>query len=164
MPLSINYRFLLVTSLLSGGITAALNLAISETIWHTYSLIPLWGPHGVAGYLTSFSIVAAFIITFMVTKISRRAIRQQYLYPLHWHLKSKTVIDQLPHKSFLRAFILSIIGGLIALLTVFLLNYKHFTAFYYDEYATFSIIYLFSFSAGFALMSAYRAMGDNVFK
>ncbi|WP_299822007.1 hypothetical protein [uncultured Pontibacter sp.] len=164
MPISLNYKFLLQASVLSALATSVINLAISRTLWYNYDLIPLWGPQCIASYLTTASMVFSFGITLIVTKAARKALRTQQILPLHWHLKSQTIIDQLPVPTVHRAFILSILGALMAGLTIFLLNYKNFTAFYYYEFAAFSIVYFSMLSVAMAVMSAYRAMGDDVLK
>lgn len=164
MPLSLNYRFLLIASVTSAAATSVINLAIAQTIWYKYELIPLLGPGSISSYLTSASMVSSFIITFLVTKATRNAIRSQQIYPLHWHLKSQTLIDQLPTHTAHRAFILGIVGAMMSGLTIYLLNFKNFTAFYYSEFAAFSIMYFVLLSSAMAVMSAYRAMGDDVLK
>ena len=164
MPLSLNYKFLLIASATSAGITAVVNLAVAQALWYSHSQIPLWGQQGLASYLTSASMVSSFIITFVVTKATRKAIRTQHIYPLHWHLKSQTLIDQLPTHTAHRAFILGIVGALMAGLTIYLLNYKGFTLFYYYEFAAFSIVYFLLLASSMAVMAAYRAMGDDVLK
>ncbi|GAB3202038.1 hypothetical protein GCM10027293_26450 [Pontibacter aydingkolensis] len=150
--------------MVSAVATAVINLAIAQTLWYNYELIPLWGPQSIASYLTSASMLSSFMITFLVTKATRNSIRAQHIFPLHWHLKSQTLIDQLPSHTAHRAFVLGVIAALMSGLTIFLLDFKNFTSFYHSEFAAFSIVYFVLLSSSIAVMSAYRAMGDDVLK
>lgn len=164
MPLSLNYRFLLLASVISAAANSIINLALAQTLWYNHELIPLWGPQSIASFLTSASMVSSYVITFVVTKATRNALRSEQILPLRWHLKSQTLIDQLPAQTAHRAFVLGIIGALMSGLTIYLLNFKQFTSFYFYEFAAFSIVYFVLLSSSIAVMSAYRAMGDDVLK
>ncbi|MBC5991702.1 hypothetical protein H8S84_02510 [Pontibacter sp. SD6] len=164
MPLSLNYKFLLIASATSAAATTIISLALAHTLWYNYEVIPLMGRNSIASFLTSASMLSSFIITFMITKATRNAIRSQQIYPLHWHLKSQTLIDQLPRHTVHRAFILGIIGALMSGLTIYLLQFKGFTSFYFSQFVGFSIMYFVLLPTAVAVMSAYRAMGDDVMK
>lgn len=164
MPLSLNYRFILIVAVTSAVATAVLGLALAHTIWYNYELIPLFGRNSVSSYLTSASMIFSFIITFMVTKATRKATRSQQIFPLHWHLKSQTLIDQLPRQTTLRAFILGIVGALMSGLTIALLYFKDFSSFYFYQLAAFSTVYFVLLASAMSIMTAYRSMGDDVLK
>ncbi|MEJ8802318.1 hypothetical protein [Pontibacter sp. H249] len=148
----------------SAAAAATINLAIAHTIWYSYEYISLWGTNGIASYLTSGSMISSYTITFFVTKATRNAIRTQQIFPLHWHLKSQTLIDQLPTQTAHRAFILGIVGAFMSGLTIYLLDYKNIMSLYFYEYVAFSMVYFILLASAMAVMAAYRAMGDDVLK
>ena len=164
MPLSLNYKFLLTVSTVSAAATTVLSIAIAQTIWYSYEHIPLFGRNSIASFLTSASMVYCYAITFMVTKATRNAVRAQQIFPLRWHLKNQTLIDQLSSHTAHRAFILGIAGSLMSALTIYLLSLKNYHVFNYQQLAAFSVAYFVLLSSSVAVVAAYRAMGDDVLK
>ncbi|MFD2515730.1 hypothetical protein ACFSRY_17800 [Pontibacter locisalis] len=162
MALSLNYRFLLMVTAVAALISALLNMIASNVVWYGYELIPLWGRKSVTSYLYSTSIITSFILVWLVTKSTRYALRSKQILPLHWHLKSQTLIDSLPSRAVPRSFILAIASCFLTGFTLFLLDLREFYSFYSSEFFAFSTVYYILQSAAIAVMAIYRAMGDNV--
>lgn len=162
MTVSLNYKFLLIASVLATVISALLNITVSNILWNGFELVPLWGRQSVASYLYSFSFFSNFVLVWMVTKATRAAIRNKQVLPLHWHLTSKTLIDSLPLFIGARAVILALSSCLMTGLTLYLLELKGYNSFYTSEFNILSTVFFVLQSAAIAIMAIYRAMGDNV--
>ncbi|WP_439882936.1 hypothetical protein ACSX1A_07150 [Pontibacter sp. MBLB2868] len=162
MALSLNYKFLLLACLISALASAVLNTVVVNIVFSGYKLIPVWGQQSVASYLFTSSIITNFILVWVVTKSTRKALSAKHILPLHWHLKSQTLVDRLPARTAMRSFILAVASCLMTAYTLYLLGLKGFNAFYRSEFYTFNLVYFSIQSAAIAVMAIYRAMGDNV--
>ncbi|WP_137758422.1 hypothetical protein [Pontibacter sp. SGAir0037] len=81
--------------------------------------------------------------------------------PLHWHLKSKTLIDQLPVQVFPRAVFLGLAGVTMGFITIYFLKLYAVTYLHFTELMLFMLMYagLSGFSA--TVVSVYRSLGDG---
>ncbi len=161
MQFSLNYRFLLtvagVLALFSGVISVALVLVI----WPSGVYVPLWGQQSIATHLVAYSAVFGFVLGWVATKSTRRALQHSRVLPLHWHLKSQTLIDRLPAGAFNRAFILSLLGLTISLIMLLILNVQQLHLLPRTDYLVLSTVYAMLLAVAITTMSVYRALGDS---
>ena len=164
MPLSLNYRFLLQVAIAMAVITAILGLLILHVLGHHEKWVPVWGQESMATDLVSFSLAFGFILSFVVTKLTRYALRTKRVLPLHWHLKSQTLIDRLPSHIIHRAFMLALAGVLLAVILLFLIRLRNIEALTYRQYKQLFVVYAVSLATAITIMAVYRALGDRTGK
>lgn len=164
MPLSLNYRFFLTLSAILALSTGGLCFAMVQVLWPADSLVPLWGPQSMAFKLIGFSVVYGFTLGWVATRCTRWALRQHKVLPLHWHLKSQTLIDRLPARTFNRAFMLALASGTIALIMVLLLDVSHLHMLPLGKFTVVAVLYTTLLAVAVTVMAVYRALGDNVWR
>ena len=162
MPLSLNYRFLLFTGALLSVCAGSIGAVLTRALWNNYDIVPLWGQESIVTHLLSSSFVLGALVCWTATKATRNALRSKQVLPLHWHLKSQTVIDKLPAGTLHRAFILGLIGMLIAGITLLLFRYRRLENLPSEDFTVFFAIYCVLLSGAISVMAIYRALGDNV--
>jgi hypothetical protein len=161
MMISLNYKFLLTTGLILALLNCSINGFVAWFVWHEAAIVPIWGPWSVATHMLVSSMLVGFVIGYIATKITRRALRDRQVLPLHWHLKSQTFIDRLPSHSFARAFMLSLAAAIMAGIALMLLDLLKVRALPVNEFIIFKIIFAALLSGAVTVMAVYRAMGDT---
>ncbi|RIJ41652.1 hypothetical protein [Pontibacter oryzae] len=164
MQISLNYRFLIALASVLAAFSAVLNFALVQLLWAKSSYVPLWGPHSIAMHFMAFSILYGFILSWLATKATRKALQTQRVLPLHWHLKSQTVIDRLPSSTFSRSFMLGLYGAAISGIMLYLMDLKALYFLNSKEFLILSSLYAICFSVAITTMAVYRALGDRVFQ
>lgn len=164
MHISLNYRFIIQLVIILTLASLILNLLLSNILWLSYAELPLWGQQSVATHLLFYSVLAGFILGWVATKATRRALRNRKVLPLHWHRKSQTLIDKLPSKTFSRSFMFALAGFSIAAILLFLLSLLRLSYIPYYGFQELLIIYTICFSAAITLMAVYRALGDKIMR
>ncbi|MFD1185924.1 hypothetical protein ACFQ2O_06880 [Pontibacter rugosus] len=132
-----------------------------QLFWEQQNPVPLWGQQSISTDLMTFSVVSGFILTWVVTKCTRQALRQNKVLPLHWHLKSQTLIDRLPSHTFNRAFILALNSVFTSALLIQLLEWKNLNFMSHADYCILFVFYGVLLTIAVTVMSFYRALGDN---
>ncbi len=161
MRISLNYRFLLRTALIMTLATALLGVLAIHLLGHHDRQVPLWGPESMAADLIVFSLLFGCLLSWIVTLLTRKAIENRKVIPLHWHLKSQTLIDRLPTSTVSRSFMLGLAGVLLALIMLFLLDLKQLGQLPYQEYLVLFSMHAVTLSATITVMAVYRALGDR---
>lgn len=164
MQISLNYRFLII---LAGTFAIASLLfitALSHILWLPHEELPLWGQQSIAMHLFSYSILLGFLLGWFATRATRWALRSRKVLPLHWHLKSQTLIDRLPSRTFNRAFMFALAGLSIAAIMVLLLDLLQLYFIPFTDFQQLSGIYSICFSTAITIMAFYRALGDNIMR
>lgn len=161
MPISLNYKFLLRTALVMAVATAVLGILILQFLDHHERLVPLWGQESMATDLISFSLSFGFLLGWVVTKLTRHALRAKKVLPLHWHLKSQTLIDKLPSHTLHRSFMLGLAGVVLALIMLFLFQIRNIKHLPYREYLVLFVMHAALLAAAVTVMAVYRALGDS---
>lgn len=160
MRISLNYKFLFqITSWLVGA-TAMLGVLLMLLLEHHAEVVPLWGQKSISTDLLIFSPLLAFLIGFIATKLTHRALLSKKVLPLHWHLKSQTLIDRLPGHILHRAFMLSLAGVMVAGITLMLFRIRHIDNISYQEYLIMFLLHAVSLAGAITVMAVYRALGD----
>ncbi|WP_196267507.1 hypothetical protein [Pontibacter sp. 172403-2] len=156
-----NYRFMLKL----GGTVALLNMLLNAGIaWlvlHSLETVPLWGPASIASFMLCSGGLAGFIFGYIATRATWFALRSSQALPLHWHLKSQTLIDRLPGGTFNRSFILGLCGILFTYLTLLLLEVQDRPGLLLHEFMVLICIQAALAGAGVTAMAFYRALGDR---
>lgn len=161
MPISLNYKFLLrITGWLVGA-TAILSVLLIQILEHHEESVPLWGQNSISTDLLVFSPLLAFLIGFIATKLTHRALLSKKVLPLHWHLKSQTLIDRLPGHILHRAFMLSLAGAMVAGIILMLFRLRHIEHISYQEYLIMFLLHSVSLAGAITVMAVYRALGDK---
>ncbi|TPE45876.1 hypothetical protein FJM65_00585 [Pontibacter mangrovi] len=140
---------------------AAISTTLVSSFWAEEADISLWGQKSMASFLFAYSAVLGFVLGWFATRLTRAAIRKGKAQPLHWHLKSQTLIDRLPDRTFSRAFMFSLAGCVIAALLVLLLHQIKLQYISVSEGLVLNVIYSMLFAAAITIMGVYRALGDN---
>lgn len=160
MTISINYRFLLRI----GGwlllATALLSVLLMQVLGHHAEMVPLWGQKSLSTDLLTFSFALGFILSLIATKLTHKALLVKKVLPLHWHLKSQTLIDRLPKLLLHRAIMLGLAGVLMASLTLFLFRLIRVEQVPYQEYMIIFLLHAVSVAGAVTVISIYRALGD----
>ncbi|WP_164891006.1 hypothetical protein [Botryobacter ruber] len=164
MLLSRNYNFLAKTSIRMGLANISFFGLVTWLLWKDTPVVPLWGVKSMATHIMFLSFACGFIFCFAATKSTRAALRTNRIRPLNWHLKSQTMIDQLPRHSLHRAFFVSLMGCFLGILVLFLFHLYQVQQLLLTEFIIFNMIYAAHFAAGAATISVYRAMGDFTIK
>lgn len=164
MQLSLNYKFLILLQSIMAFLAFGLNMMLALLLWLPESILPLWGHHNIATYLFAFTTSIGFVIGWIATKITRKALRSGRVLPLHWHLKSQTLIDKLPSKTFNRAFMFALSGLSMAAILVILLDALRLYAIPYFDFLLLSSIYSVCVSVAITSMAVYRALSDNILR
>jgi MFS family permease len=162
MTISLNYRFLLSIGATLMLATVLLSVLLMQVLGHHAELVPLWGQQSIATDLISFSLAFSFLLSYIATKLTRKALQKKKVLPLHWHLKSQTLIDRLPDHILHRAFMLSLAGVVIASLTLLLFRLQHVKYVPYQEYIWLFVVYASSLACAIIIMAFYRALGDGI--
>ncbi len=139
-----------------------LSMALSLLLWLPHEQLPLWGQQSVAMHLYVFSFVSGFMLGWFSTRATRWALRSGKVQPLHWHLKSQTLIDRLPSKTFNRAFMFALAGFSIAAILVLLLELLELHYIPFADFQLLSGMYSICFSIAITAMAVYRALGDSI--
>lgn len=164
MQLSLNYKFLILLQSIMAFLALGLNMVLALLLWLPESILPLWGHHNIATYLFAFTMSIGFVVGWIATKITRKALRSGRVLPLHWHLKSQTLIDKLPSKTFNRAFMFALSGLSMAAILVILLDALRLYAIPYLDFLLLSSIYSVCVSVAITSMAVYRALSDNILR
>ncbi|WP_276495890.1 hypothetical protein [Pontibacter litorisediminis] len=162
MPISLNYKFLIVISSILALCSLTLNMALFHLLWLPHEQLPLWGQQSMATHLFAYSTVAGFVLGWAATRATRWALRNRRVLPLHWHLKSQTLIDRLPSRTFNRAFMFALAGFSIASILVLLLSLLQLNYVPFFEFQQLSIIYSVCLAGAITCMAVYRALGDRI--
>jgi hypothetical protein len=162
MPLSLNYKFLILLAGTTTLFAFLLNLAISNLLWEKGQQLPLWGQRSIATYLFAFGILTSFGVSWFASRATRWALRNGRVLPLHWHLKSQTLIDKLPSRTFNRAFMFALAGFSLAAILVLLLDTLQYYAVPYADFILLSSIFSISLTVAITSMANYRALGDTI--
>ncbi|MCJ8163574.1 hypothetical protein MKJ04_01895 [Pontibacter sp. E15-1] len=141
--------------------TAVLGVLIIDLLGHHDEMVPLWGRQSMATDLLAFSLVFGGLLCCLVTRLTRKAIEKRKVVPLHWHLKSQTLIDRLPSTVLHRAFMLGLAGVLLATIMLELLNLKHVSRLPYHAYLLLFAMHAVSLAATITVMAVYRALSDR---
>lgn len=161
MAISTNYSFLFRIGGWAILTTALLSMLLMQVLEHHADEVPLWGPYSIATDLLTFSFVLGFFLSLIATKLTHSALLAKKVLPLHWHLKSQTLIDRLPRQLVHRAFMLGLAGILMASLTLFLFRLVRVEQIPYEEYLLIFLLHAVSLAGAVTVMSVYRALGDN---
>lgn len=164
MGISPNYKFLLYIGVLFAFITGLLSALTTFVIWSGTPVVPVWGTKSAVTQHLLTSFIYGFILGLLSTSITRKALRARKIIPLHWHLKSQTLIDRLPSNTIHRSFMLGLAGSLMAGISLFLFNLKHTQEMALTEYIIFKSIFGAFLGAVVTVMAVYRAMGDTTVK
>ncbi|PTX20244.1 hypothetical protein C8N40_103319 [Pontibacter mucosus] len=164
MQLSLNYKFLILLQSVMAFLALGLNTVLTLLLWLPKSILPLWGQHSIATYFFIFTMSIGFVVGWVATKVTRKALRIGRVLPLHWHLKSQTLIDKLPSKTFNRAFMFSLSGFSMAAILVMLLDTLQLQAIPYLDFMLLSGIYSVCVSVAITSMAVYRALSDNILR
>jgi hypothetical protein len=164
MYISLNYRFLVLLAAILALASMLLNVVLSLLLWLPREELPLWGQHSVAMHLYAFSFVSGFILGWFSTRATRWALRSGKVQPLHWHLKSQTLIDRLPSRTFNRAFMFALAGFSIAAILVLLLELLELHYIPFTDFQLLSGMYCICFSVAITSMAVYRALGDSIIR
>lgn len=164
MQLSLNYRFLILLAGALALLALVLNLVLSHLLWLPDQTLPLWGPQSIAMHLFTFSTITGFGLGWIATMTTRWALRSGRVLPLHWHLKSQTLVDQLPSRTFSRAFMFALAGLAIGAIMIMLLDTLQLYAIPYPDFQVLSSIYSFCLSVAITSMGVYRAMSDTMMR
>ena len=162
MAISLNYRFLLHIGCLLVVASALLGVLLLLSLGHHEAVVPIWGQQSLATDLVIFSLAFGFLISWVATKLTHRALQEKRVLPLHWHLKSQTLIDRLPQHILQRALMLGLAGVVIAGIMLLLFRIQHIKQIPYAEYIPLFAVYAISLAAAITTMSFYRALGDDV--
>ncbi|WP_162053872.1 hypothetical protein [Pontibacter pamirensis] len=160
MAISINYRFLIR---IGGWVilsTAMLCVLLLQVLEQHAEIVPLWGQKSISTDLLTFSFAFGFVLNLIATKLTHKALLAKKVLPLHWHLKSQTLIDRLPRLLLQRAFMLGLAGTLMACLTLFLFRLVHVEQVPYQEYIVIFLLHAVSLAWAITVISVYRALGD----
>lgn len=160
MRISLNYKFLLQITGWLVGATAMLSVLLMLVLEHHTEVVPLWGQKSISTDLLVFSPLLAFLIGFIATKLTHRALLSKKVLPLHWHLKSQTLIDRLPGHILHRAFMLSLAGVLVAGIMLMLFRLRHIENISFQEYLIMFLLHAVSLAGAITVMAFYRALGD----
>lgn len=160
MAISLNYRFLLRISAWLIFATAMLSVLLMHVTGHHAELVPLWGQKSIATDLLTFSLVFGFALSLIATKLTHSALLSKKVLPLHWHLKSQTLIDRLPGHLIHRAFMLGLAGVLISSLTLLLFRLYKIEQMPYQRYLVVFTLHGASLAGAITVMAVYRALGD----
>lgn len=161
MTISLNYRFLINLSVWLVLATALLSTMYLLVLDHHAELVPLWGQTSMATDLIAFSFVVGFLLCFVATKLTHRAIKHKKVLPLHWHLKSQTLIDRLPKQLVHRSFMLGLAGVVLSCLSLLLFRLREIEQVPYEQYLLFFVVHAVSLAGGVTVMSVYRSLGDG---
>ena len=162
MPVNLNYRFLIRVAISLAMAAALAGILILEVLGHHGQSVPLWGRESMAVDLLTFSLTFGFSIGWLATKLTWQALRKKQVLPLHWHLKSQTLIDRLPANLLHRAFMLGLAGVVLAMFTLTLFHLKHTRQLPYHQYLILFILHTVSLTAVVTVMAVYRALGDRI--
>ncbi|MHA6247884.1 hypothetical protein ACXYMU_08115 [Pontibacter sp. CAU 1760] len=162
--ISLNYRFLLRMAVLMGLGTAIVSYLFLRVLGHHTSTVPVWGNVSMVTDIVGFSLVTGFLLSLAATYLTRQAIQERKVLPLHWHLKSQTLIDRLPSHPVHRAFMLSLAGVVLAGIMLYMLQLKHTDGLPYTHYTVLFVLHATSLSVTVTVMAVYRALGDRVTK
>lgn len=157
-----NYRFLLRLGTGLALLNVVLNAAAAWLLFHNYEVVPLWGPASMAALLFCSGGLMGLIFGYLATRATRFALRTCRALPLHWHLKSQTLIDRMPAGTFHRSFILGLCGIFFAYLTLLLLEIQDRQALLLREFMVLLSIQAALSCAGVTAMAFYRALGDEI--
>ena len=160
MAISLNYKFLLRISIWLTVSTAVLSVLLMQVLGHHEEMVPVWGQESMATDLLVYSPILGFIVGLVSTKLTHRALRSKRVLPLHWHLKSQTLIDRLPNHIIHRAFMLGLAGALIASILLFLFRVRKIEQVPYQDYLAIFLLHAISLAGAIVVMSVYRALGD----
>lgn len=164
MHISLNYRFLLSLAAILAVASVTLSMLLTAIMWMPYKELPLWGQQSIATHLFAYSMIAGFAIGWVATIATRRALRSRKVLPLHWHLRSQTLIDRLPSRMFNRAFMFALAGFAIASIMLLLLDLLQLYHIPYAEFQVLASVYSICFSAAITIMAVYRALGDSIMR
>lgn len=161
MSISLNYQFLLRTAIIMAVATAVLGILLLQFLDHHERLVPLWGQESMATDLIAFSLLFGFLLSWAVTKLTRHALKTKKVAPLHWHLKSQTLIDRLPAHTFHRSFMLGLAGVVLAGIMLFLFQLRSIEELPYKDYLVLFVLHAVFLAAVITVMAVYRALGDT---
>lgn len=164
MEISLNYRFLIGLGLVLALGSGAVCLLLVQLLWLPQEQLQLWGQRSMATYLFSYSVLFGFLLGWLATKATRRALRTNQVLPLHWHLKSQTLIDRLPSRTFNRAFMFALAGAVIAAIMVVLLELQNLYYMPYTDFLTLAAVYAICMALAITTMAVYRALGDKTLR
>ncbi|GHA59029.1 hypothetical protein [Pontibacter akesuensis] len=164
MKISLNYKFLIGLAVKLVLASAVVCFLLVQLIWGDAVEVPLWGQRSISTDLVSYSIVSGFFTSYLVTRSTRKALDENKVLPLHWHLKSQTLIDRLPSLSLFRAFILSLTGVSTSFILILLLELSGSYFVPLAEYKLLFVTYGMLLSIAITIMAFYRALGDKVLK
>ncbi|WP_242928124.1 hypothetical protein [Pontibacter vulgaris] len=164
MHLNINYRFILTLAPTLAFGNLLLNIIIAWLLWHNTAVVPLWGPSGIALHILTGGFIQAMVFGWVTTKLTRKALRAKQVHPLHWHLKSQTLIDRLPSRSMPRAFMLGLFGLLMTSVVLLILHWQNIQYMPLSEFISFVAILSALLVAAIVLVAIYRAMGDTIYQ
>ncbi|GAB3531836.1 hypothetical protein GCM10027443_14790 [Pontibacter brevis] len=160
MAISINYRFLFRIGGWSVLATALLSVLLMKVLEHHAEVVPVLGQKSMAIDLLTFSFALGFILNLISTKLTHIALKKRKVLPLHWHLKSQTLVDRLPQHLLHRAFMLGLAGLLVACLTLFLFRLREVEQLPYQEYLLIFSLHAVLLAGAVTVMSVYRGLGD----
>lgn len=138
-----------------------LNTAVAWLMLHSQAAVPLWGQASMAAFMLCSGGLTGFIFGYIATRATWFGLRSSQVLPLHWHLKSQTLIDRLPAGTFHRSFILSLCGILFTYLTLLLLEAQDRSGLLLHEFIVLLSIQSALAGAGITAMAFYRALGDQ---
>ncbi|MCX2739370.1 hypothetical protein [Pontibacter anaerobius] len=164
MQISLNYRFLILLAVILAIAALFINGTLFALFWLSHDEIPLWGQQSIAIHLFAYSLATGFILGWIATRATRWALRNGKVLPLHWHLKSQTLIDRLPSKTFNRAFMFALAGVSIASIMVLLLDLLQLYYIPYADFQLLSSVFSICFSAAITIMAVYRGLGDKIMR
>ncbi|WP_242918881.1 hypothetical protein [Pontibacter liquoris] len=163
MRMSSNYKFMLQLGGLATLLNMLLHLAVAWVLWHDKENVPLWGKASMVSFMFIGGGLAGFIVGYVVTKATRYALLKRWVFPLHWHLKSQTLIDRLPRRIFYRSFMLALSGVLFAFITLLCFKALNLTTLAAPEFLIFISLLAFLLASTVTVMAFYRALGDGTY-
>ncbi|MCC9135377.1 hypothetical protein [Pontibacter silvestris] len=161
MGLSSNYKFLLYLGCLFAFITCFVSGLVTFLFWGDVALVPLSGTNSSLVHHLLSSFIYGFVLSLLTTSITRRALLTKKVLPLHWHLKSQTLIDRLPSNILHRSFMLGLAGTTMAGVSIFLFDLEQVYLMPLKEFIIFKSIFAALLGAAVTVMAVYRAMVDS---
>jgi len=138
-----------------------LNAGMAWIILHSQAAVPLWGQASIAAFMLCSGALTGLIFGYIATRATWMGLRSSQVLPLHWHLKSQTLIDRLPASTFHRSFILSLCGILFTYLILLLLEVEDRSGLLLHEFIVLISIQAALSGAGITAMAFYRALSDK---
>ncbi|WP_347159206.1 hypothetical protein [Pontibacter chitinilyticus] len=162
MRISQNYSFMLSMGLINTLLNILWKTGVASLLWGEQENVRLWGPTSMAVFLIACGGITGFGLGLTVTKITRQGLRKQKVLPLHWHLKSQTLVDRLPASMLSRAFMLALCGVLFNYIILVLLEVKGKSCLQITELYLLLTVLAACEAISLTVMAFYRTLGDTI--